>query len=64
MINYLYKNNEWFRAKVNKLWHYKGDTLKGTEFAFVDALGRKYFKFIDDMDIPVIRKGQIQLFLT
>ena len=47
MINYLYKNNEWFRAKVNKLWHYKGDTLKGTEFAFVDALGRKYFKFID-----------------
>jgi len=64
MINYLYNNNEWFRAKVNKLWHYKSDTLKGTEFAFVDALGRKYFKFIDDMDIPVIRKGQIQLFLT
>jgi hypothetical protein len=64
MINYLYKNSEWFRAKVNKLWHYKSDTLKGAEFAFVDAKGRKYYKFVDDMDIPIIRKGQIQMFLT
>jgi hypothetical protein len=64
MINYLYKNSEWFRAKVNKLWHYKSDTLKGTEFVFVDAQGRKYFRFVDDLDIPVIRKGQIQMFLT
>lgn len=64
MIEYLYHNNQWFRAKVNKLWKHKADLLKGTEFAFADSQGRKYYRYIDDLDIPVIRKGRIQLFLT
>jgi len=64
MLEYIYHHNQWFRAKVNKLWKHKADPLKGTDFAFVDLQGRKYYRYVDDMDIPVIRKGRIQLFLT
>lgn len=65
MIKLLYKHSKWFRATVNKLWTLpQSELLKGTEFAFVDGIGRKYYRYIDDMEIPIIRKGQIQLFVT
>ena len=63
MIRLLFR---WFKPQFIKLafeTQSKKQWLKDTEFAFIDSEGRKYYRFINDMDIPIIRKGNLERLL-
>ena len=47
---------------VDKAFNKQGKPIDKTklEWMFIDSKGRRYYKFIDDMDIPIVRKGQLQ----
>lgn len=42
----------------------KPDYLAKTEFVFIDSNGKKYFRYVDGGDIPVVRWAKLQEFLA
>ena len=64
MIRLLFR---WFKPQFIKMafeTQSKKQWLKDTEFAFIDSDGRRYYRFIDDMNIPIMRKGHIERLLV
>jgi hypothetical protein len=52
-----------FKAQIDKLIFVNQSKKKGFEklrFEFTDSKGMKYYRFQDDMDIPILRKGELE----
>lgn len=64
MIAWLYNHVSPFRKSVNKLLHTQQAVIPQTEFAFIDSEGRRYFRYTDDLQMPMVRKGVVNEFMT
>lgn len=64
MIAWLYNHAAWFRTPVNKLLFNQQHINPDLEFAFIDSNGKRYYRYKDDMKLPMVRKGVINHFMS
>lgn len=64
MTRWLYNHIPSFRKAVNQILHTKQSVNPEMEFSFIDSNGKQYFRYKDDMLMPMLRKGVVNEFYT
>lgn len=64
MIAWLYNHVSPFRKSVNKLLFKQQALEANLEFDFMGPDGSRYYRYTDDLQLPMVRKGMLETLMT
>jgi len=63
-IKELYETSDVARVAMHNLLFSKQHVNPEMEFSFMDSNGHRYFRYTDDLNMPMVRKGVVNEFMT